>query len=144
MSSGKVHLSISITAAIPLAAVSIYATVTTGNPAYLGLAMGAWTGCISTPDNDHEWTTESEQVVYRISKPLGIAWQLFWKPYDLLHAHRGTSHTYPVGTAVRFLYLFWLPIMLSASWSEWPVFWLLVFAGVSVADLLHLKMDKLI
>lgn len=144
MSSGKVHLQASITAAIPLAAVSFYLTATTGNSAFLGLALGAFTGCISTPDNDHEWTTESEQVVYRISKPLGIAWQLFWKPYERLHVHRGTSHTYPGGTVIRFLYLFWLPMLLSANWTEWPVFWILVFAGVSVPDLLHLKMDRLI
>ena len=140
MSSGKVHFSVSITAAIPLAAASILTTVTTHDPAMLGLALGALTGCIVTPDNDHEWTTESEQVVYRVSKPLGAMWELFWRPYDLLHAHRGSSHTYPVGTLVRFLYLFWLPILL---WPQ-PMFWLLAFVGVSVSDLLHLWYDDLL
>lgn len=143
MSTGKVHLQVSLTAAIPLAAVSILATVYTNNPAMLGLALGAFTGCISTPDNDHEWTTESELTVYRFSKTLGALWELFWKPYELMHVHRGTSHTYPKGTIVRFLYLFWLPIALSVGWELWPVFWLLVFVGESVPDLLHLWYDEL-
>ena len=93
MSSGKVHLQVSLTAAIPLAAVSVLATLNTHNPAMLVLTLGTLTGCIVTPDNDHEWTTEGEQVVYRISRPLGAAWELFWKPYERLHAHRGRSHT---------------------------------------------------
>lgn len=143
MADGHTHFAVAVTTAT-VATIAGSVAVVAIHPSTAGLIAGAWLGCISTPDNDHHWTTVSEQWFYRRSRLTGVLWELFWTPYQWMHSHRGSSHTWPYGTLVRFLYLLWLPVVLSLIVvpSLYTIlFWMLVFLGESVQDILHLWYD---
>ena len=121
--------------------------VATVQPVALGLAVGAWAGVICDPDLDHHVHTESEAIIFRYNKVLGVLWSLYWWPYQKLMPHRGRSHTIPAGTLDRFVLLFWLPVLASCYLAPslgLAAFWLLVFCGQCMVDAVHLWLDDLI
>jgi uncharacterized metal-binding protein len=119
------------------------------DPSLYGLAVGAVVGTLVTPDLDHhQLTTFDEHRIWSVWAPFGFVWQVYWYPYGLTHKHRGGSHTWPWGTLVRFMYFLWGPIFLWFTWLgfDWSyvLFWLFIFTGQSMQDLLHYYKDDLI
>jgi uncharacterized metal-binding protein len=142
MSDGITHAHYANRAATALTVVGVAAA--TYHPLMLGIAVGGLLGKLVDPDLDHHWTTQSEQRVRRYNWMIGRLWSLYWTPYDWLHTHRGISHTWPLGTLGRFVYLLWLPVALSFQYIEFVpclCWWLLVFVGMSVQDAVHLWLD---
>ena len=123
----------------------------------LAAAAGAWCGLVAghlvTPDIDHPKTTIEEGRFLRVFGLLGYLWMGFWWPYRLFFHHRGWSHTVPVGTLSRVLYLagpaylLWLFSGLSLSPEQiayLPAFALCMLAGWMLQDLVHLALDGLL
>jgi len=70
--------------------------------------------------------------------------KFFWAPYAWLHKHRGLSHSWSIGPAIRLLYI-GIPIAL--IWWHWDFVgagewlgWLAV--GVYLSNWLHLTQDR--
>jgi len=119
------------------------------DPTLYGLGVGLVVGTLVTPDLDHhQLTTFDEKRIWSVWAPFGFVWQVYWYPYGLAHKHRGGSHTWPMGTLVRFIYFLWGPIFLWFTWFvfDWSyvLFWLFIFIGQSMQDLLHYYKDDLI
>jgi uncharacterized metal-binding protein len=71
--------------------------------------------------------------------------KFFWAPYAWAHKHRGLSHSWILGPAVRLLYLGapWAIIYLYFWGFEGPGSWLTWLAvGVYLANWLHLAQDR--
>jgi uncharacterized metal-binding protein len=148
MASGIEHAAASETVAKAL-------TVTGGvlafaaHPVAVGLALGAWAAVICTPDLDHHMVTYCERRIRRANWLMGVLWSAYWWPYMQVVPHRGSSHTWPQGTAVRVAYLLWAPLLVSTVGlvGLYPVelagWWLAVFVGWSLVDMRHLWMDGL-
>lgn len=118
------------------------------HPILIALPIGAWAGHLATPDLDHHWKTYDEMRILRWNRFIGHLWILYWFPYQKFSAHRGLSHNYPIGTAIRLIYLLWLPVLLSFQFPQsfWPaiiLFWILLFCGWSLPDLDHYAKDNL-
>lgn len=113
------------------------------DPLAIGLPLGLIMGHILTPDIDHHWTTIEELRMYSYSRFFGRLWSIFWWPYQKLHSHRGYSHKRFIGTAGRFLYLLWLPVLLTADlgWQIWT-FWMFLYIGWCWQDFTHLRLDS--
>ena len=125
-------------------------------PALAGVA-GVWFGLVAghlvTPDIDHPMTTIEEWRFRRTFGFLGRLWSAFWLPYRLFFHHRGWSHTVPVGTLSRVIYLagpaylLWLFSGLQLSPEQiayLPAFALCMLAGWMLQDLVHLALDGLL
>lgn len=146
MPNGEIHAQAANKAAFALCTTSIIGAVLV-HPLFVGVAVGGLVGCIVDPDLDHEWRTQSEQRVRRFNPVVGLLWSAYWSPYDWAHPHRGTSHTWPYGTLVRFVYALWPLLIVSVFLAHWAVvlaWWSLVFVGLSVQDCLHLYMDEVL
>jgi len=145
MSDGKTHALYANRAALVIGLTGATLAITI-HPVMAGVAFGGFVGKIVDPDLDHQWTTQSEQRVRRFNRVAGLLWSAYWTPYDWAHPHRGTSHTWPYGTLVRFLYALWPLIGLSLWLAGMGImllcWWVLVFVGLSVQDCLHLWMDR--
>lgn len=143
MADGITHAHYAQRTATALTFVGVAATVY--HPVMLGIVAGGWLGRIVEPDLDHNWTTQSEHQVRRYNWLLGRMWSAYWTPYDWTHAHRGISHTWPLGTLGRFVYALWLPLALT-FWQFDAIpclcWWLLVFCGMSIQDGVHLWLDS--
>lgn len=117
-----------------------------------GIFFGYELGAYVEPDLDHRNMTYSEYAVMRKFGCLGALWVGFWTPYSYLVPHRSfLSHSVPVGTLVRFLYLFSIPAIL-VVWAgnlellqdaRILVFLLGVFLGMMVSDFIHVWFDWL-
>lgn len=144
MANGKAHAIANRKAAGGVAVVSIVGAALV-HPVTLGLAFGAWFGCQVTPDRDHHVVTFEERQAIARNGCLGRLMMLYWWPYQKLRPHRGISHTWPAGSVERFLYGLWPLLFVSfvlAGLHPWlVVFWLFVFLGQSVIDIVHLRMD---
>lgn len=125
-------------------------------PALAGVA-GTWCGLVAghlvTPDIDHHHTTIEEGRFLRVFGLLGWLWIAFWWPYRQVFRHRGWSHTVPVGTLSRVLYLagpayllYWFSgATLSPEQIAYlPPFTLAFLAGWMLQDLVHLALDGLL
>lgn len=130
-------------------------------PAGAGLLAGLIYGLLCPPDLDHHVTTEDQHRFYRIHPRVGRWWENLWHPYDQANVHRGRSHNYPAGTWDRFWYLLKKPVWLSlplsglaglalphelglaAALACWLVFWVALFAGQSIQDLVHIWTDAI-
>jgi uncharacterized metal-binding protein len=131
-------------------------------PSTVLLGLGA--GILITPDLDVDGRTHEEARIRRLSRSLGMLWQVLWYPYALAMPHRSPlSHAPLVGTAGRIGYLATVAALGSAlvatdlmAWRgiQWPWWeWMLkaaawpglplVFVGWAAQDGLHWLMDML-
>lgn len=146
MPSGKTHSTATLIIATGLGV----AAYQNGWPV-IPLAAGALAGLVLTPDLDVPNGSISDAYMRKTGGCLvGALWSLFWMPYRKIITHRSIlSHGPLIGTAIRLLYLFGLPLLawrlLSGvvilpdlpAWWPWPV------AGLVAADTTHYIMDKL-
>lgn len=102
---GKEHERIAIIVWAPTMAASWIAYANGHEAVAAGMALGAFTGFLVTPDIDANVTTREEYRMYKIFWPLGLIWQNLWAPYGLIFAHRGWSHTPFIGTFTRLIYV---------------------------------------
>ena len=98
----------------------------------VGTLIGAW---LLSPDLDM-WNTGP-------TKRWGPL-KYLWAPYAWLHKHRGWSHSWTIGPAVRLLYL---AIPVALVWSIWEFkgadLWLVWgCAGVYLGNWVHLIGDR--
>lgn len=116
----------------------------TVHPAFLAMIVGGILGHWITPDYDINHPVYTQRKLINKFWVFGWLWIAYWYPYRQLNFHRGSSHSWPLGTLIRFVYLLWLPIFLSGTylpfWLYGPA-WSAVFLGWSVQDLCHLWMD---
>jgi len=103
VSGGKFHAKIAGFALWPLLALAIFAGFADPQVGF-GLAIGATSGLLVTPDVDLVTKTYEEWRIYNYREWLGIVWQAFWFPYALVMGHRGVSHWHGVGTLTRMGY----------------------------------------
>lgn len=146
MPNGYIHAQAANRAAIALCTTGIVGAAIV-HPLFVGVAFGGLVALYVDPDLDMHQHTQSEQRVWRYNRLLGVLWSLYWTPYDWAHPHRGTSHTWPYGTLVRFVYALWPLLIASVFVAHWLViicWWSLVFVGLSVQDCLHLYMDEVL
>lgn len=143
MPSGKVHARFSEPAAHALTVVGVAGAVFV-YPGAVGVAVGAWVAHFCTPDIDHHVVTHEERRMYRVHPLVGFLWQLYWTPYQRTHPHRGESHRW-TGTIERFVYLLWLPILLSlwALGADALPFWCMVLIGQTLVDMVHIALDRI-
>lgn len=144
MADGITHAHYAQRTATALTFVGVVAAIY--HPVMLGIVAGGWLGRIVDPDLDIEDKhTQSEQYVWKYNKLLGVFWSAYWYPYGAARGHRGVSHTWPRGTAERYIYALWLPLAVT-FWAFDLVpclcWWLLVFCGLSVQDGVHLWLDS--
>ncbi|MEM7130444.1 MAG: DUF2227 family putative metal-binding protein [Chloroflexota bacterium] len=120
----------------------------------VGFLFGLYVGRRVTPDLDiDEVITRQTRRYLNRHRILGWLWRIYWLPYALYHPHRGISHVPLIGTLGRWVYLFFLPIVITywLTWMSGPqpwillmatLFWMAEFAGQSMQDLLHIWMDR--
>jgi uncharacterized metal-binding protein len=140
MPDGRTHAAATLALAACAGACSLL------DPRALPVTAGILTGLILDPDLDIDGWTGSERRVWRLWRPLGWAWRVYWYPYARLARHRGISHWLVAGTLIRVVYLFAPPLAL-ALWRGWPVPWGLAglwLAGLCLADALHIGLDRLV
>lgn len=116
---GKEHEKIAITLWAPATVASWAAYANGYQDIAVGIALGAFSGFLITPDIDINATTREEYRLYKIFWPLGLIWQNLWAPYGLLFAHRGWSHTPVVGTLTRVTYALIIALLSMVTFNEW-------------------------
>jgi len=111
-----------------------------------GLLVGGVLGHYITPDFDVNHPIYTQRKLIQRNSVFGWLLVIYWWPYSRLIPHRGSSHTWPIGTAIRFLYCLWLPLIYSLTKWGYPaaIFWLAVFASWTLQDLTHLAKDNLL
>ena len=102
----------------------------------LSIAAGCLLGLAMTPD----WDLNRRKV--------GLLGKLqFVDEYAELVPHRNRiSHTPVLGTLIRFLLTFAIPVpLLGLTADVWPPWWLVlgIFAGLCLADTLHVILDAI-
>jgi uncharacterized metal-binding protein len=124
--------------------------ITTGEPGLGALAgWGCLFGIVCSPDLDIPEVTISERVMVDLFGKAGWLWFYYWLPYGLLFRHRHMlSHAPVLGTAVRLIWLLWIPFLLGVwngiRFDQLPVEVLIAFVGgLAFSDLLHWAMDFL-
>jgi uncharacterized metal-binding protein len=105
----------------------------------------------NTPDNDLAW-----KLKWSFRKA-------YWLLWSKLVRHRGIlTHTFPLGTTVRFCIAYWIPILAFVIGWNWEVIqagddwvaaltfperagWIIVFAwiGCGISDLVHYCTDRM-
>lgn len=152
MSNGRVHTTVSLVVAVPAFFVSLKLGM---NP--VATLIGSLLGVIMTPDLDVNRkgrisvNTYGEQVLWRMNRPLGRAYQLYWEPYARIVRHRSIiSHLPILGTGIRLAYLLWpvfLVVWYLVSRFGWempgylPVWFRSAIFGLAVADFFHWALD---
>ena len=117
------------------------------NPAVFGMIAGAVIAHWLTPDYDLNTIQYTQRMLIRKCWIMGWAWRVYWYPYSILCAHRGRSHTWPLGTLIRLAYLL-LPLAILvycysinlAGLASWVGF---IFVGQSLQDWSHLRLDHI-
>ena len=141
MPSGKIHSQDSIA----LAALTLALPFVTDLPFSISIpvAAGCVSGIILSPDLDQEGKTHSENVIFRMLKPLGVVFFLYWYTYAVIMPHRHfLSHFPVVGTLGRLMYL--APLWWLLFWRVgldvpgWGVWWV---AGLMLSDAVHWARD---
>lgn len=115
-------------------------------PQALAIIPGVWLGHFISPDFDVDHPIYVQRKFIQRAWILGWIWVAYWWPYSRLIAHRSrVSHSWPLGTVIRFLYLFLPPLALLLYLGYQPVIdpvltgFLLL--GWSIPDLDHLHKD---
>ncbi|HPH95371.1 MAG TPA: DUF2227 family putative metal-binding protein [Anaerolineaceae bacterium] len=156
MADGKLHAAVSVILAGSGQALQQIASVTSYQA--MAFSLGALLGIILTPDLDLVGGSISQRQVRKSTgNIIGLIWAMLWYPYAKLLGHRSFwSHTPIIGTIIRIIYVFGLPLLLwSMLWQAGHVsvpppipvlgqldpllFWVLL--GLSVSDLFHWLMD---
>lgn len=112
--------------------------------AIAGFIVGLWVGHFVTPDYDVDKGNYIKRNLINQFGFFGYLWSFYWQPYALLSPHRGTSHSWPLGTFVRFVTLLWPLIGIILYYQQFGLLWAFVgiFGGQSMQDFLHLWMDR--
>lgn len=126
-----------------------------------GFMLGLFCGFFIDPDLDHRQSTRCENRMYRIWKPLGVVFAMYWTPYQAMWPH-GSDWTHggglPLGwlvmalvsTPIRIIYsLLWIvPLLVYWPTDVWntfigihPFFWLGLYTGWALQDLGHWLRD---
>lgn len=136
MASGIEHQRAALITAAGVSVCAIALTAVVG-PVSLVMAPAAYAAVIVEPDLDHHAITRSERTLLRWNRIAGWLWLAYWWPYEKLMPHRSKwSHVPFMSTAIRLLYVAWLPIVL------WPSpAWLWAWLGMSLVDCVHYIMD---
>ena len=151
MADGKTHAAANIQILKWTTFASAAAMAITQDPAVMvvgvGAIVGSWVGLICTPDIDHHAQTHEESRMYRINYLLGLLWQAYWSPYQILIPHRSKWSHSPIfpGTFIRFIYLLWLPLIwtyFQLDFQTYFLFWMAAFCAQSVQDIRHAQLDK--
>jgi len=152
MARGETHTIVTIAATVPTFAVAAYVTRDPGLAALA--AAGTLSGVLLSPDLDHDWRTESELILWRITPAIGIPWSVIWCPYQYLIPHRSPLSHWPlVGTLGRVLYVVALLLLAQVHlravgvpfdamfWTQWPAASAAFCAGLAVSDFGHWLFD---
>lgn len=146
MATGKVHAQKTRGNLKIIAVGSIALLIYSHHAPVIGLTIGAVIGHYLTPDYDLNHVQYTQRLLIRKCWLLGWIWRIYWYPYSILCTHRGSSHSWPLGTLIRLLYmlaplavlaLIYIPIITGVS------IWLLfIFVGQSLQDFSHLRLDN--
>ena len=142
MSSGRTHAIVSVVVSGVLAGVSVSFDAPLGQS--IALVLGCFSGVLVHPDYDLT-INRSYTIIRRDLGALWYVWWLVWYPYARLIPHRHfVSHAPVVSTAIRVMYIGWLPYVALRSFdidiaSSLFVWW---FVGLCVSDTLHWVFDR--
>lgn len=136
MSSGRTHAAVARFMLIPLGLISFTAFVMGDNEASLGIALGAISGLITTPDADIDGISFEEMRWFRFNSVAGHMFHLFWYPYGKVMKHRGFSHILFLGTASRIFYVMFLLSIFEAA------FYYLIGVDLLVRDMFFVQLIK--
>ncbi len=156
MADGKLHAAASVILAGGGQVLPQFTPVSTFQA--VAFSMGAILGILLTPDLDLVGGSISQRQVRRgAGSIIGLLWSMLWYPYAKLLGHRSFwSHTPIIGTIIRVLYAFGIPLLIwSMLWQAGHVtvpppvpmlgqldpllFW--VLAGLAFSDVFHWIMD---
>lgn len=136
MANGIAHAKTATIAATVITVGSVALAVVYGPDAF-ACAAGAWAAIIVEPDLDSHIVTTSERTIMRFNRVLGFLWICYWYPYQRMFRHRSFwSHMPGVSTAIRLLYVGWLPMLLFPH----PA-WVWVWLGMTLNDMVHATLD---
>lgn len=145
MSSGLVHYQSTkrIGTVVSVAAIGLAAYY---GPQALLLIPGVWLGHLITPDFDIDHPIYVQRKFIQRTWILGWLWVWYWLPYSRLVSHRSRiSHSWPLGTVIRFLYLFLPPyillLYLGFNFTVDPILVGFLLLGWSIPDWDHLHKD---
>lgn len=117
------------------------------DPIYLLLIPGVWLGHFITPDFDVDHPVYNQRKFIQRYWLFGWLWVIYWLPYSRLISHRSfLSHSWPLGTVLRIVYLIGPPIIILINLGYQvkidPLFFLIFFLGWSIPDWNHLWKDR--
>jgi len=138
MASGKVHNKVTV-AITPIVMIGVFALAK--RPEYAILSgIGCLSGIMLTPDLDQENLNTIEWALVKKTLGLGFLWIMYWFPYALVLKHRSFWSHFPIiGTAIRFVYQFWMiPILIDIHF----VYYLYFFVGLCFSDIAHWYLDQ--
>ena len=164
MASGKVHNTVTVTAATATG-IALYLTTTMPVIAILAVVVGCLMGIYLTPDLDMPTYNRTENKLRKSKFPplaiLGQLYILYWLPYSWAIPHRSpVSHAPILGTVIRILYILavtsFLLVLAGLPFSFVPsnaifIFWAYIsssqyvgygIAGLMISDTLHWVFDQ--
>ena len=136
----RTHVTVNLLAMIPLANMSI------NNGIFDKYFWGSYLiGTFAvTPDLDMKNSGPD--------KSLGRIWNSFWDFYNIKFKHRQISHSPVIGTLSRYLYLLWIPILVTLANYNWnlniyiALYGQMIFAsfcGLMTSDNIHILLDEI-
>lgn len=148
MPNGRTHAAITTLLAVGVTTASVTLIDQIGPLAAAGLSAGAWLELIVDPDLDHHVLTNAEHRMLRFSPIFGGLWVWYWSFYHRQFTHRDNdTHSWPIGTAIRFFYALWPLLLLSTYYlgltEDLLRCWFALFIGLSFGDIGHILADKL-
>lgn len=113
MPSGQTHLKVSLVSSVFIVPLLFSAVGAQSVSSAIAIGAGCVAGCLITPDMDVDSGNYSYFVIRRFLGSVGEwLFALYWQPYALAIRHRSiVSHGLLIGTAVKFVYLFF-PILI--------------------------------
>lgn len=163
MPNGPTHGLATMTLFVLGSGMAACAVISLSRPEAVAIPAGIFTALFVNPDLDYEWT-QGHKNVQKFGGVSGgclsALWFLFWLPYAKVMKHRGPSHWPIIGTLGRVAYMLALPSILVLTLAFYdpqaaqamaltlappafmPWFWLW-FAGLALADILHILMDMI-
>ena len=147
MTNGVNHARITTMLVIPATMASM--TVTQSPAIGLCVGIGVLSGLAIEPDLDIATLTYSERQLIKHYGMWGRLWSAYWYFYGLSFQHRSKWMHQPIlGTAVRLLYLLWLPLLIGLIFAPdivtgflFSEYFLAYFVGLVIADTGHWLAD---
>ncbi|MCA9052080.1 MAG: DUF2227 family putative metal-binding protein [Planctomycetaceae bacterium] len=147
MTTGRNHARITKLLAIPAGLVGM--TMTQSPVIGICVTIGVLSGLNIEPDLDISTLTHSERkLIYRHGL-MGRLWSAYWYFYGLSFKHRSKwTHRPILGTALRLVYLFWLPLIVGfvvdpdiTTGFLLSEYFIAYFVGLVIADTGHWLAD---